>query len=284
MKKSNYFLIGFMALCLFSMNPMVYGQSSYTFAGSPGNVKILKVTTVDETGLVAIFGSGWSDTLELAFGTGCNVTGARSKSVVTIVNKTQYYNFGLGLMEMCNITVDYWLWTTAAFTTNPDFDELSLYFLKEPKNLTDIVNLYTLTYLGFEYNVTVPFSMGFLGQLPIQGATFLSELDWEDDWSSNGFKITHEGSNGYIIYQWYAFIPGFVPIGMMYEDCTEIWTYDSTYGAFIGYKLLNSESSVVYEFTIELETQIPGFELTVLLSITAVTIVCLVYVLMKKKR
>lgn len=281
MKKSNYVLIGFMALCLLSMTPMVYGQSSYTFAGSPGNVKILKVTKVDSTGLQAIFGSGWGDTLQSAFGAGCNVTGARSKSVVTAVNKTQYFDFGLGLMEMCNITVDYWLWTTTAFTTNPDFDELSLYFLKEPKNLTAIVNLYTFSYLGITYNVTVPFSMGFLGQLPIQGSTFLSGLDWEDDWSSSGFTITHEGSNGYIIYQWYGI---FVAIGMMYEDCTEIWTYDSNYGALIGYKLLNNVGSVVYEFTIELETQIPGFELPVLLSITAITTVCLVYVLMKKKR
>jgi len=285
MKKSNYFFVGFIGLCLLSMTPIVYGQSSYTFAGSPGNVKILKVTTVDETGLEAIFGSGWSTTLQLAFGTGCNETGAKSKSVVTAINTSQYFNFGLGLMEMCNITVDYWLWTTEPFNTNPDFDELSLYFLKEPKNLTDVVNLYTFVYLGVTYNVTVPYSMGFLGQLPIQGSTFLSKLDWEDDWSSDGFKITHEATAGYIIYQWYAMIPDFVAIGMMYQDCTEIWTYDSTYGAFIGYELLNNESSLVYKFEIELEvSEIAGFELFVLIGASNLTIISIIYITIKKKK
>lgn len=284
MKKSNYIFIILIALGLLSMSPIVYGQTTYTYAGSPGNVKILKVMTVDETGLTNIFGSGWSDTLQSAFGSGCNVTGARSKSVVTAVNKSQYLDFGLGLMEVANITVDYWLWTTEAFNdTNPDFDELALYFLKHPKNLTALTNFYTNFYLT-TYNVTVPFSLGFLGQLPEQGSAFLAELDWEDDWRSEGFQVIHDATAGYIVYLYIAGF-GFIPIGSMLQDCTETWTYDSTYGAFIGYKLVNSTGTTVYEFEIEFATEaaIPGFELTIILGISGFTSVTIIYIVIKKK-
>ncbi len=284
MKKSNYIFVILIALGLLTMSPIVYGQTTYTYAGSPGNVKILKVTTVDEPGLTNIFGSGWSDTLEAAFGVGCNVTGARSKSYVTAVNKSQYLNFGLGLMEVANITVDYWLWTTEAFNANPDYDELSLYFLKHPKNLTALTNFYTNFYLLTAYNVTVPFALGFLGQLPEQGSAFLSALDWEDDWSSVGFQIIHDATAGYVVYLYLAGI-GFIPIGSMLQDCTETWTYDSTYGAFIGYKLVNSTGTTVYEFKIELSTEaaIPGFELTIILGISGFTCVTIIYIVIKKK-
>lgn len=287
MKKAKYLLVFFIALGLVAMSPIVIGQTTYTYAGSAGNVKILKVTTVDETGLTAIFGPTWSATLQYAFGVGCNVTGARSKSVVTDVDTSLTQNFGLGAMDAVNITVDYWLWTTEAFNdSEPDYDELSLYFLKHPKNLTALVNFYTNFYLATAYNVTVPFSMGFLGQLPTQGSSFLSELDWEDDWTTDGFTITHEATTGYVIYLFVGGLVGFIPIGMMLQDCTEIWTYDSTYGAFIGYELKDDEGSTVYKFQIELAPteEIPGYELITIIGITGITSISLIYVVMKKKK
>lgn len=207
-----------------SYEPIVIGQNFYTYASSPGDVKILKVAIVDETRLTAIFGTTWSNILQAAFGSGCNVIGARSKSVVTTVDRILTQDYGLSAIEVANITINYWLWIIEVLNNlESDFNELPLYFLKHPKNLTALVNFYTYFYLGTTYDVTVPFSLGFLGKLPTHASSFLSELDWEDDWTPSGFTITHESTTDYIIYG-FVWGFGFYPIGSMLQDCTEIWT------------------------------------------------------------
>jgi hypothetical protein len=70
------------------------------------------------------------------------------------------------------------------------------------------------------------------------------------------------------------------------RNCTEIWTYDETYGAWIAYEIKDDAGNTIYKFSIELPTTaaIPGYDLVVFLGITAVTSVGIIYLLMKKKR
>ena len=70
------------------------------------------------------------------------------------------------------------------------------------------------------------------------------------------------------------------------ENCTETWTYDETYGAWIGYQIKDNETNIIYEFSIELPTTaaIPGFELPILLNASMGIIITLIYVIKKRRR
>jgi hypothetical protein len=107
-----------------------------------GDTKILKVTVVEETGLEAMFGSNWKTVLNNTFGGEASELGARSKSVVKSINKTEQYNstfyniffmmyLGIGVVEACNITTDYWDFTTGDFNSTPDQESASAYSIKD---------------------------------------------------------------------------------------------------------------------------------------------------------
>jgi hypothetical protein len=285
MKKTKYFLFGFLLLSVLMFNFMVSAQATYTCNASAGGTKILKVETVDEDALEEIFGNTWATTLLYAFAGPAHEVGGRSKSVVVDVDTSSTY----GVYPACDIVVDYWTWTTDEFSETPDFDDLSTYVLKSSTNINSYVQFLTEATFGTPSDVTVPFATGLLNQLMVPADDYLGDIIWADDWSVSGTTITHEASEGYIVYQADLIAlaaltpPYYIAIGVMQKACTETWTYDATYGAFINYKIEDA-GTVVYEFNIELpEVAIPGYESTVFLSVIGFSMIGLIYIIRKKK-
>jgi hypothetical protein len=273
MKKSKVLLS---ILIIFSITlaitpPAIPQVGTYTFHGAPGNVKILKVRTVNNQSLEDLFGASWVDVIEL-FGTGAANVGARKKSLVTAVNTSYLYDTVFwGLWDAALYNTSNWDWTTAAFSDTPDSigDLVVSYY--DPTNITFLVNAV------WGVNVTVQNAAALFAQLPTSVAQYLGAIVWEPKWQNIGNTVVHSAEDGDGI-----FLTAFSYL----EDCTETWTYDETYGSWIGYKIQDNETNTIYEFSIELATsaKIPGFELPVLLSVSICVMVSLIYVFMKKRR
>ncbi|MFX0057622.1 MAG: hypothetical protein ACFE8J_04915, partial [Candidatus Heimdallarchaeota archaeon] len=176
--------------------------------------------------------------------------------------------FGVGTVQVCNITVDTWNWTVGTISDedmNPDPTHVLV--VKDPNNLTAYVQALS-AFLLMDSNVTIPWGGQYLLQLPVPASGYLEDLIWEDDWRADGATVIHDAPIGYFD-------------GDDSEECTETWTYYDDNGAFIGYKLENNESKTVYEYKIQLPF-IPGYEISLILGITVVSVVGIIYIYKKK--
>jgi len=277
MKKLKVTLLAVIFLSIaFSFSPAVVPQiGTYTFHGAPGNQKILQVRTVNNASLEDLFGANWDSILEEFFGVGCVNIGARKKSVVTAVNFTaNEYFFGF---PATNYTTNNWKWTTGDFPNTPDdlvnFTVTSLY---NPLNISFI------TTIAWGQSATINNAGFFFAQLPTPVEQYLGAVIWEPKWESIGNTVVHHAEALDLLINYAP------PYGVyaFYENCTETWTYDGTYGAWIAYKIADNETNTIYEFSIELPTEaaIPGFELPLIIGITGFTSVGMIYIVMKKKK
>ncbi len=286
MKKSNW-IIGFIILfsIWLAITPSVIPQvGTYTFHGAAGNIKILKVRVANATGLTDLFGADYVADLEGFFGAGCTVEGAQKKSLVTAVNFSAKFDasaeafpvFGLPLMDIALYNTSNWDWTTGTFSNTPDTEGDIVRSFYDPTNLTTYINAFYTTYFATPYNISTHHAGAYLAQLPTSVAQYLGALVWEPGWENFDNTIRHTALAG-------SFIFG---TAVQYEaNCTEIWTYDTTFGAWIGYKILDNVSNTIYEFSIELTIPpIPGYELPVVFGVGTVVIISLIFVVMKKKR
>jgi hypothetical protein len=275
MKKFRYILAIalFLGISFAIFPPAVPQIGTYQFHGAAGNVKILKVRTVNNASLEILFGPTYVSVLEDSFGEGALVEGARKKSLVTDVNFNYTIDyetfFGLGLHQGAWYNTSNWNWTTGTFSTTPDSvgDTVSSFY--DPTNLTAVIT-------GFwGQNVTTQNAAAHLAQLPTPVAQYLGAIVWEEKWGNVGNTIVHNAEAGD-----FAFLFAFQYL----VNCTETWTYDTTYGSWIGYKIAVN-STTIYEFSIELPgtAEIPGFELTVLLGVTGCSSIGLIYLVMKKR-
>lgn len=264
---------------VFTIIPAAVPQKGvYQFHGSAGEQKILKVRTVNNASLLALFGANWTEVIEI-FGSGAVNVGARQKSVVTAVNIDYTLDltvYGLGTYDSCLYMTNNWQWTTGDFAATPDVSGTPVASLYDPTNLTSIVNsLYLI------YNVTVQNAGAYLAQLPTPVDQYLGEIIWEPKWEAVGNTVVHSAAQ-------FDVLPDYVNAKyyVYYQACTETWTYDETYGAWIGYKLQDNADNVIYEFSIELPSGavIPGYELLIITGVSAIGIISLTYATIKKKR
>jgi len=286
MKKTKLLITAVISLALtLSFIPAAVPQvGTYTFHGAPGNVKILKVRTANNASLQDLFGPSYAAILESFFNPGCLIVGAESKSLVTGVNFSAKFDPltyvfpvpGLGIFDVTEYNTSNWYWTTSEFSSTPDSTGDVVISFYDPTNLTKFINTLYNTYFFTPYNISTHTAGSFLAQLPTSVAQYLGALVWEPGWQNVANTIVHTALEG-------SFIFG---TAIQYlEDCTEIWTYDSTYGAWIGYQILDNESNIIYKFSIELAIPgIPGFELSIFLGITGITSIGMIYVVMKKKK
>ncbi|MFW9900405.1 MAG: hypothetical protein ACFFDY_03845 [Candidatus Thorarchaeota archaeon] len=280
MKKNRIILLSIIVFTMiFSIVPTGVPQKGvYTFHGAANDQKILKVRTVNNASLLALFGVNWTDVIEI-FGPGAANVGARLKSVVTAVDFDYTLDltlYGLGTYDACLYTTNNWQWTTGDFAETPDATGTPVTSLYDPTNLTSIVNsLYLI------YNVTVQNAGAYLAQLPTPVDQYLGALVWEPKWEAVGNTVVHSAAQ-------FDVLPDYVNVKfyVYLQACTETWTYDTTYGAWIGYKLQDNADNVIYEFSIELPSgaAIPGYELLILLGASAIGIISLTYATIKKKR
>jgi len=282
MKQTKYILSLIILLSIvFSIMPVATPQiGTYTFHGAAGNEKILKVRTANNASLDDLFGSTYTTILEEFFGTGCLVVGAQKKSLVTAVNFSAKFNastelfpvFGLPLMDIALYNTSNWNWTTGSFSSTPDTTGDLVRSFYDPTNLTTYINVFYTTYFLTAYNISTHTAGAFLAQLPTSVAQYLGALVWEPGWENNDNTIIHTALAGSYI---------FGTTIQYLENCTEIWSYDATYGAWIGYKILDNETNTIYEFSIELTIPgIPGFEISIL---TGASIIAIVYIIKRKK-
>ena len=277
MKKTKIILLILITISIaFSFTPSVTPQVGvYTFHGAAGNEKILKVNTVNNASLEDLFGPTWVDVIEI-FGSGAANVGARKKSLVNGVNFSDEFTF-----FQTDIVTTYntsnWDWTTGAFPTIPDSVGDIVTSFYDPTNLTAFVNAFYVLFVGPAYNISMHTAGAYFAQLPTSVAQYLGALVWEPKWGNVGNTVVHNA-----VANDFSFDFSFQYL----ENCTETWSYDATYGAWIGYKIQDNETSTIYEFSIELPTsaEIPGFELSVLLGASMGIMVVLIFVIMKKRK
>ncbi|MFW9819496.1 MAG: hypothetical protein ACFFE5_07785 [Candidatus Thorarchaeota archaeon] len=263
--------------------PAIPQVGTYTFLGAPGNIKILKVNVVNNQSLEDLFGAGWVSVIEV-FGSGAANVGARSKSLVTAVNFSAKFDastevfpvFGLPLYDIALYNTSNWDWTTEPFSDTPDSVGGIVRSFYDPTNLTTYINAFYTTYFLIPYNISLHTAGAYFAQLPINVEQYLGAFIWEPKWENIGNTIVHHAEAGDFNVPLYTF--------QYLENCTEIWTYDTTYGAWIGYKIIDDANNVIYQFSIELSVGIPGYEIPVIIGIVGTGIISLIYVVMKKKR
>ena len=277
MKKTKIILLVLITISIaFSFTPTVTPQvGTYTFHGAAGNEKILIVRTVNNASLYDLFGPTWVDVIEI-FGTGAANLGARKKSLVTGVNFSDTYVFFVPY-DVCTYNTSNWDWTTGTFSATPDSIGDIVTSFYDPVNLTAFVNAFYTLFLATPYNISMHTAGAFLAQLPTNVAQYLGQLVWEPKWGFSTNTVVHNA-----VASDFSFDLTFQYL----EDCTETWTYDTTYGAWIGYKIQDDRSNTIYEFSIELptEAEIPGFEIPLLLGVTMGMMVVLIFVIMKKRK
>jgi hypothetical protein len=269
MKKTSYALIGTLLISMMFISPVTFGQgTTYTCTGVVGAEAVWSVKTVHPGALSEIFGASpmWEAALIASFGLGSDSVDARMKSKVTHVTPSET----LGLFEVCNITSDLWIWTTKPFGNTPNYTGVPTFIMMHPENLTYYCQLSS----GFTQNVSVPMAYPFLNAIPVPAATYLSELVWDNDYAISGTTVTHN-----LVAPYSSFFATYL------VDCTEIWRYSSSYGTFLGYKLVHNNGTTAYETVLESgQAPIPGYELPIVLGVSMAMIVSLIYVIMKKKR
>ena len=231
-----------------------------------------------------MFGSNWKTVLNNTFGGEASELGARSKSVVKSINKTEQYNstfyniffmmyLGIGVVEACNITTDYWDFTTGDFNSTPDQESASAYSIKDPEKLNEMCASYY--FLAADKNVTIARMAIHFAQLPANPSGYLNEINWSRDlgFSAQGSKVVHNINNA----------PWMNAGGVTYQqNGTETWSYYSN-GALISYELKDNQSNTIYKYEIDLSgLGIPGFELPVLLGVTGLSLIGLIYIFRKK--
>jgi len=279
MKKTKSILLGLILISIaFSFTPSVIPQvGTYTFHGGAGNVKILKVRTVDSAGLTDLFGTDWADVIGI-FGAGAINVGARSKSLVTGVNiSAKYDSIFYGIYDVAEYNTSNWAFKTGEFNATPDTVGDIVITFYDPANLSYYIHTLWGGY-PFYYNVNVSLHTAgaYLAQLPTPVAGYLENIVWEPKWESVGNSIVHNADVNDTAFFW----------GFKYlEACQEIWTYDETYGAWIAYEIKDDTGNIIYKFSIELSTlpAIPGYDI-LLLCITASGSIGIIYLLIKKKR
>lgn len=239
---------------------------------SVGYTKVLEVKTVDENGLIDVFGENWSTHIQYLYGQNSHILNAKQKSVVTKINKTDYFKDSGGDWPICNISMQIWNWTTDSFPETPTGGTNIQYVLKNPINLTSYEQESpgNLTYIqsGYLLNGNTGY---FLGQLPSNPAEYLDDEDliWRENWTTPGRKIVHNAWDGEYIYT-----------GMYFSGkCVETWSYNEN-GVLTSYEIVNENGKTIYKFEIP-NGVIPGYEIPILLGIMSITLIA-VMVFLKK--
>jgi len=277
MKKSKYFLIGLVLLSIVAFNLSVRAQyPTYQAGVKKGSEVIWEVVSFDPTGLEEVLGPDYVIKGNTQFGVGWNQLGAKMKWEIENLLSSVSIDYGLGYMSAFQIYTRQWPWTTTGFESVTPFPD-SYYTLYDPHDAQALSanNGRNVSILDFWVGGSVSIIEHFYF-LPIPANSYLAELNWSSGHTINEFILTVENA-----------IPPLDPTWFL-TNYTINYTFDSDSGAFIGYKLQDNESSVIYETEAEhkfpsKESVIPGFSFTFLLGTTSLAIVYLIYIIMKKK-
>jgi hypothetical protein len=283
MKKRKEFSISLILVLIISLGITSFG-SSYNCAGSRNTDKTLQVKIVNNNSLNNIFGSNWTESLQLLFGPGAQLKNAKMKIAITEINQNIILNFtkypNLTNIEVCELTSNIWYWTLEGFDqSTPDVTGHKIQIMNNPDNLTTWTQAYS-TNMSDPSNVTMKYvwAKNWLAYVPVPPSNYLRDLLWEENYTIDSSIITHKVD-----------LPYFVQIDNStkvhyFGNATEKFTYDSVYGALIDYTLRDENGTVAYRYTVVLPPLIPGFNIVIMLgSIGIMMIIGAIYFFKKKK-
>ncbi|MEJ2248989.1 MAG: hypothetical protein P8Y97_04925 [Candidatus Lokiarchaeota archaeon] len=185
MKKSKIVLTSIFIFLFCFSGTISFVNASYNCASSKGTEKILQVKVVNNNSLNHIFGSNWTDQLQLLFGPGAYLKNAKMMTKVTdikpnvIENFTEFANFTN--IKVCNIITNVWYWTLNGFNnSNPDIKWQSIQIMNDPNNLTNWIRDYSAN-MSDPSNMTMKYawSFGWLNYVPVPPAKYLRNLIWD---------------------------------------------------------------------------------------------------------
>lgn len=277
MKKSRYFIIGLIFLSMIVFNLSVRAQyPTYQVGVKKGSEIIWEVISVDPIGLEEVLGPNYVSKGNDQFGVGWTQLGAKAKWKVENILSNTSIDYGLGYMYAFQIYTKEWPWTLTGFDSVTPFT-FAYYTFYDPQDVQALsavngrnVSIFD-TWAGGTYSVISHFRF-----LPIPANSYLAELVWASGHTINGFNLTVEN----------AIVPN-DPTWFL-TNYTMTFTSDSVSGAYIGCRLQDNESSVIYEVEAEYkvpseEPEIFGYSFPFLIGITSLAMVCLIYIIMKKK-
>ncbi len=247
--KGKSFLLGFILLNILILSTMVQVQAASYSLGIKKDTEItLEVKAFDKKGLKKVFGDGW----ENAIPEGADEIGMKYKIIVKEVDKDTKIDLGIyGDYDAFSITVNIWEWTSDEFGEKPDDEEFEIVWFQEPEDLND----------AFDVNRGFGDKMPFV---PISVAKFLDDVDWKKQWEARDNMIIHDS------------------IMDEEENFVEMCIYDTETGYLTGYKIVNEDGDVIYEYG--LSQFIPGYEIPLILGITGIFIIGLIYIIKKKTK
>ncbi len=248
--RKKIILIGFIFIVsiLNTINvQLVQAASSeeYTLGATKGTEIILEVKSVNEDRLKEIFGATWE---EILIPDAVEV-GLKWKIVITELDDSAKFDFQpFDDQKGIGYKVDLWEWTDKDFEVDPDKKDQTIAWFETPGDLNDIYNYYA----------------GFSGQMPFvpnNVLTYLENVNYKHGWEGKGNEIIHRDK--------------------VKEAYTMTYTYDESNGFLSKCIIEDSENVIVYEVLIS--NAIPGYEVSILLSISMIGIVGLVILYYKKQ-
>ena len=253
--KIKCFLMGVILLHIIFLSIAVQVQAadtSYSLGIKKDTEIILEVKTFDKKGLKDVFGDGYKH----AIPEGADEVGLRYKIVVREIIEDAEIDLGiLGDYDAFGFEADIWEWTKGDFGDNPTDEEFEIVWFQDPEDLDDAFDVVG----GYAYDITMPFA-------PLDVVKYLDEIDeWKEDrneeWKSKDNTVIHDS-----IFDEETFV--------------EIFIYDTGNGFLTGYKIIDEDGAVIYEYG--LSQIIPGYEIPLLLGITSIFTIGLIYIMKKR--
>jgi hypothetical protein len=250
--KGKYFLLGFLFLNIIVLSTVVQVQAAdtdYSLGIKKGTEITLEVTTVDEDKLERAFGDGWEEGIP----EDADTVGMKSKIIAKKEIEDAEIDLGiLGDYDALGFEADIWEWTEEGFEKEPDEEDFEIVWFQDPEDQNDAYDPVN----GFACDIIMPF-------IPITVSKFLRDIEWNKEWENEGNMVLHDSKSDED------------------RDFLEVYIYDPDTGFLIGYKIVESDGDIMYEYKLASEI-IPGYEIPLILGITGIFIVGLLY-LMKKR-
>ena len=258
--KSKYFLVGFLFLILISFSTTVQGAS--TWEVEEDKLYIYEIASFDEDLAEDVF---VNDDIEDILGEDAEVDAMKAQ-MTTDVDDIDDFN-GDATEDDPGWELEGWVWVAPWTDDEDDFEDPEVPDIAEYSN-------WKIPEDPEEYGPMVPglelFFIGFFiyTGVPSPADDWLEDIDWADV-DADDSVLTYEYDS--------SLNP------LLDEDYEIVWTWD-TDGVYQGSEAI-VDGDTIYEIALKKSflERIPGYELPILLGITAMSTVGLIYIIMKKK-
>lgn len=245
--KAKYFLVGFLLLFTAIFSVMNTQAASYDIEVEEDDELIYTLNTLDEDAMEDIWGKDWDDD---DFWDDAEVGAKMKIEIKDIEDGEPYWGFG---DDSFKIEFDLWYFDKVDGDKfgNEDEDDQLVYVKEDPKDYTDLK----------------PGRFSFIW--PVDTEDYFDDVDWQKDVDQDGLTLAIEVEEDDVI--WGATAD---------EDCEATMVYNQN-GVLQSAKLTYEDDQVVVEWS--LGGGIPGYELPLLLGITAIFSIGIIYSIMKRQ-